>query len=197
MRSSATLLLHSLRGQSRFLPRTTAVRKVSLPVQSSWSHVSPIRRSTNVFGAFQQRYQSNSSSDAGSVPPLTDRVPSAAADAAHAAENAARRGQEPAYRISFTCKPCGHRSSHKMSKHGYHKGTVLIRCPSCQNRHVISDHLQIFMDEKSTLEDILRRKGTTVTKGYMEGDMEIWEDGSVYKTGNDDEPPEASVKRPT
>jgi protein import protein ZIM17 len=62
------------------------------------------------------------------------------------------------------------------------------------NRHVISDHLAIFMDEKSTLEDILAKKGTELTKGYLEGDMEFWEDGSVYKTGTDDQPPEASTK---
>jgi protein import protein ZIM17 len=84
-----------------------------------------------------------------------------------------------------------------MSKHGYHKGTVLIGCPSCHNRHVISDHLGIFMDQKSTLEDILERKGMTLTKGYVEEDVEFWEDGSVYKTRQDPEPPEASVKRPT
>lgn len=82
-----------------------------------------------------------------------------------------------------------------MSKHGYHKGTVLIRCPNCHNRHVISDHLGIFMDKKSTLEDILQGKGVTVTKGYLEGDMEFWEDGQVYKTGTTgDQPPEASEK---
>lgn len=81
-----------------------------------------------------------------------------------------------------------------MSKHGYHKGTVLIRCPNCLNRHVISDHLGIFMDQKSTLEDILKRKGMTLTKGYLEGDMEFWEDGLVYKTGTGDQLPEASEK---
>lgn len=69
-----------------------------------------------------------------------------------------------------------------MSKHGYHKGTVLITCPSCRNRHVISDHLGIFMDQKSTLEDILQRKGQKLTKGHLEGDMEIWEDGTVKLT---------------
>ncbi|KAL1966905.1 hypothetical protein VTN77DRAFT_3649 [Rasamsonia byssochlamydoides] len=195
MRSSATLL-RSLRGPSRLLPRTTpAVRKISLPVQPSLSSVRPIRPSTNVFVA-SRRYQS-SSSDTTSERPLTDRVPSPETDAANAEQNAARRAQEPAYRITFTCKPCGYRSSHQMSKHGYHKGTVLISCPSCHNRHVISDHLGIFLDQKSTLEDILQQKGMTLTKGYMEGDMEFWEDGTVYKTGKDDQPPEASVQNPS
>lgn len=84
-----------------------------------------------------------------------------------------------------------------ITKHGYHKGTILIKCPSCANRHVISDHLKIFMDQKSTLEDILQRTAGTdkdLTKllkkgklGMREGEMigregdediEFWDDGS-------------------
>ena len=49
----------------------------------------------------------------------------------------------PAYELTFTCKPCKHRSTHTVSKQGYHKGTVLITCPECSNRHVISDHLKV------------------------------------------------------
>jgi protein import protein ZIM17 len=82
-----------------------------------------------------------------------------------------------------------------MSKHGYHKGTVLIACPSCKNRHIIADHLGIFLDDKTTLEDILAKQGTKVTKGHVEGDMEFWEDGSVYKTGiSQEEPSDAGTK---
>jgi protein import protein ZIM17 len=66
-----------------------------------------------------------------------------------------------------------------MSKQGYHRGTVLIRCPSCENRHVISDHLNIFYDKKTTLEDILAEQGNKLKRGYMDGDMEFWDDGSV------------------
>ena len=50
---------------------------------------------------------------------------------------------EPAYQLTFTCKPCSARSTHRISQHGYHRGTVLITCPGCKNRHVISDHLQV------------------------------------------------------
>lgn len=49
----------------------------------------------------------------------------------------------PAYELTFTCKPCKHRSTHTVSKQGYHKGTVLITCPECSNRHVMSDHLKV------------------------------------------------------
>lgn len=115
--------------------------------------------------------------------PLTDRSPNAATDAQYEEQNRLRREQEPAYQIVFTCKPCGHRSAHRMSKHGYHRGTVVIRCPSCSNRHVMSDHLKIFLDQSSTLEDILKESGGKITRGYLEGDMEFWEDGSVTKSG--------------
>ena len=58
--------------------------------------------------------------------------------------------QQPTYQVIFTCKPCKHRSSHEMSKQGYHRGTVLITCPGCQNRHVMSDHLNVWTPGKST-----------------------------------------------
>ncbi|KAK2753508.1 hypothetical protein FQN54_007898 [Arachnomyces sp. PD_36] len=105
-----------------------------------------------------------------SAPPLTEE---------EKADLEERRKNEPAYQITFTCNPCGTRSSHRMSKHGYHKGTVLINCPGCSNRHVISDHLRIFMDKQKTLEDILEEKGQGLKKGTLDGDMEFWEDGTV------------------
>lgn len=49
----------------------------------------------------------------------------------------------PAYELTFTCKPCKHRSTHTISKQAYHKGSVLITCPECSNRHIISDHLKV------------------------------------------------------
>ena len=53
------------------------------------------------------------------------------------------KNQRPSYQIHFTCKPCGFRSAHEISKHGYHSGSILVTCPSCKNRHVISDHLKV------------------------------------------------------
>ena len=87
--------------------------------------------------------------------------------------------QEPKYQVSFTCKPCGHRSTHRFSKHGYHKGTVLIQCPSCLVRHLFADHLKQFEDKSRTIEDMLREKGQSVTRGKLNGDMEFWDDGTV------------------
>jgi protein import protein ZIM17 len=57
---------------------------------------------------------------------------------------------------------------------------VLVTCPSCKNRHVIADHLRIFGDTATTIEEILRQKGELVKKGTLgeEGDLEFWDDGS-------------------
>lgn len=98
------------------------------------------------------------------------------------------------YQLSFTCVPCGFRSHHNVSKQGYHKGSTLITCPSCRNRHVISDHLNIFGDKKMTVEDLMREKGQLVKRGSLgeDGDIEFWpeekyeqqEDGEVKQVGS-------------
>lgn len=51
--------------------------------------------------------------------------------------------RKPSYQLTFTCKPCGERSTHVVSQQGYHKGTVLIACPGCNKRHLIADHLKV------------------------------------------------------
>ncbi|KAG5980409.1 hypothetical protein E4U55_004058 [Claviceps digitariae] len=80
------------------------------------------------------------------------------------------------YQLSFTCIPCRHRSHHNVSKQGYHKGSTLITCPGCRNRHVISDHLNIFGDRKITVEDLMRERGRLVKRGSLgeDGDIEFW-----------------------
>jgi mitochondrial protein import protein ZIM17 len=97
----------------------------------------------------------------------------------------------PAYEIYFTCKPCSHRSGpHRVTKQGFHKGTTLITCPSCKNRHVVSDHLRIFTDQGGDLVDIMKRHGGMLKKGKLgirngelignegEEEIEFWEDGT-------------------
>ena len=103
--------------------------------------------------------------------------------------------QNPAYyQLSFTCVPCGHRSHHNVSKHGYHSGSTLITCPSCRNRHVISDHLNIFGDRKITVEDLMREKGRLVKRGSLgeDGDIEFWPDEPVEQQADDSQKTSAS-----
>ncbi|CAK7226561.1 hypothetical protein SCUCBS95973_006241 [Sporothrix curviconia] len=107
-----------------------------------------------------------------------------------ASPTAPDRGLAPHYELTFTCLPCGTRSSHKVSKQGYHQGSVLIACPECRNRHIISDHLGIFGGltkggsegtRGRTIEDIMREQGKLVKKGTLgeDGDIEFWEDGTT------------------
>lgn len=98
----------------------------------------------------------------------------------NAPESRLDREQVPSYELTFTCNVCKTRSSHRLSKQGYHKGTVLVSCPDCKNRHLISDHLKIFSDKSITIEDLMREKGNLVKKGLLsaEGDVEFWDDGT-------------------
>ncbi|EKV04099.1 Mitochondrial import protein Zim17, putative [Penicillium digitatum] len=156
--------------------RTQSLRFLSLPSLSTLSarpsDLLPCPH--RILSQTQLRYNSRAPR------PLTESPKSQAEQEAEwEALNQERRKNEEAYRITFTCKPCGHRSAHRMSKQGYHRGTVLIQCPSCDSRHIMSDHLGVFFEKKTTLEDILKEKGQTLTHGHMEGNLEFWEDGSV------------------
>ncbi|KAI1086391.1 DNL zinc finger-domain-containing protein [Rostrohypoxylon terebratum] len=94
----------------------------------------------------------------------------------------ARKLSEPHYQLTFTCVPCDTRSDHIVSKIGYHHGSVLITCPGCRNRHIISDHLNIFGDRKITVEDLMREKGQLVKRGTLgeQGDIEFWSDEAEF-----------------
>ncbi|KAJ5653722.1 hypothetical protein N7490_000725 [Penicillium lividum] len=116
--------------------------------------------------------------------PLTADTAQPETDAERERRNEERRSKEEAYMITFTCKPCGERSSHRMSKQGYHRGTVLIQCPSCKERHIMSDHLGIFYDTKVTLESIMQEKGESIMHGKLNGNMEFWDDGTVKKSAS-------------
>ncbi|CAF3450284.1 hypothetical protein SNK03_000665 [Fusarium graminearum] len=105
---------------------------------------------------------------------------------ANVGESAKSEGERPEikpthYQLSFTCVPCGHRSHHNVSKQGYHYGSTLITCPSCRNRHVISDHLHIFGDKPFTIEELMKKKGQLVKRGTLgeDGDIEFWPEDSL------------------
>lgn len=81
--------------------------------------------------AQQKRYES-------AARPLTDRPE-------HAPEPDSPREEQPSYEMTFTCRVCAERSSHRITKQGYHHGTILITCPGCKNRHLISDHMKVYL----------------------------------------------------
>ncbi|KAI1003792.1 hypothetical protein K3495_g4418 [Podosphaera aphanis] len=93
------------------------------------------------------------------------------------------KAPRPEYELSFTCKPCQTRSKHRISKQAYHFGSVCVACPTCKNRHVISDHLNFFGDQNITIEELMQKQGQKVKKGTLseDGTFEIWDDGSSTK----------------
>ncbi|KAI0146538.1 DNL zinc finger-domain-containing protein [Pestalotiopsis sp. NC0098] len=120
------------------------------------------------------------------IPKPGQPSPPAGQEAKDDSQAKTRKQLEPHYELTFTCVPCGSRSSHTISKQGYHKGSVLITCPSCRNRHIISDHLNIFGDRQLTIEDIMRERGQLVKRGTLgvDGDIEFWEDGTQTPRGS-------------
>ncbi|KAK6340568.1 hypothetical protein TWF696_008895 [Orbilia brochopaga] len=124
--------------------------------------------------------------------PTSDSQPSSSDESSSPASTTAsfQLPEKPAYEITFTCKKCYTRSTHRVSKQAYRHGTVLIQCPGCTVRHLIADHLKIFRDKPTTIEDILREKGEAVLKGikYHDGDIEFLPPELVNEEGASAEP---------
>ena len=49
--------------------------------------------------------------------------------------------------IIFTCTVCNTRAAKQFTEHAYLHGVVLVKCPGCNNQHLIADNLSMFTDD--------------------------------------------------
>jgi len=170
-------IIQALKPQGRYLQHNNHLRRqfpLRIPPQRSFPYAT-------------LRNNSTATSTSTATPESTSRQPRPLTSASPqtsvpSRSDASAQRSVPAYELTVTCRPCHHRSAHRISHQGYHHGTVLVTCPECKNRHVISDHLRIFSDRRVTIEDLLEEKGELLKKGKLgagpDGDMEFWDDGT-------------------
>lgn len=72
--------------------------------------------------------------------------------------------QSEKFHLVFTCKVCETRSQKLISKQAYSKGVVIVKCPGCNNNHLIADNLEWFYNDNRNIEDILAEKGESVKR---------------------------------
>ena len=80
----------------------------------------------------------NANSD-GDIPDKTDSIPLQAPPSKSEVGKVAGK-----MCIVYTCKVCQTRSSKLFSKVSYDKGIVIVKCPGCDNLHLIADNLGWF-----------------------------------------------------
>lgn len=137
MRLSPSLFRTFLRTSAPRLPQTSAAEHIPVPAKRllhtpRTSHAvrpSPVLSRARIPST--ARFESNSAS------------PPQSGTSTNPPDSRLEREQVPSYELTFTCNVCKTRSSHRLSKQGYHHGTILISCPGCKNRHLISDHLKV------------------------------------------------------
>ncbi|EWM23067.1 zinc finger protein [Nannochloropsis gaditana] len=104
-------------------------------------------------------------------PPSTSATPTDVPGVHHATKRLA---------IVYTCKVCQTRSVKGFSQEAYDHGVVLVRCPGCDNLHLIVDRLGWFEDGGTDIQKILAEKvGEGPRAGGREGGREQGREGGT------------------
>jgi len=70
--------------------------------------------------------------------------------------------------IVFTCTVCDTRSTKQFTEQAYMNGVVIVKCPGCNNQHLIADNLGYFKDKDENdgsgwnIEKALQKMGDNV-----------------------------------
>lgn len=66
----------------------------------------------------------------------------------------------------YTCGVCDTRSARQISKRAYSHGIVLLRCPGCDNLHLLADNIGMF-GGRTTAQELLAAHGEAVRRGTL------------------------------
>jgi DNA-directed RNA polymerase subunit RPC12/RpoP len=75
-----------------------------------------------------------------------------------------QRNHHKSLMMVYTCGQCDTRSAKTFSKQAYEHGVVIVTCPGCESKHLISDQLGWFGEQGKTIEDIARERGISIDK---------------------------------
>ena len=102
------------------------------------------------------------SDEARDAPPTTVVAAGAPGAVDHAIPGTEHGGKKLA--IIFTCTVCDTRSAKKFSERSYRHGVVVVKCPGCQNHHLIADNLGFFEDDRWDVEKLAAERGDEINK---------------------------------
>jgi protein import protein ZIM17 len=88
----------------------------------------------------------------------------------------AKTGKGKKLAIVFTCTVCETRSAKQFTEQAYRNGVVLVRCPGCENLHLIADRLGYFEDKGDggwDIEKAMAKMGENVRAVTNDNVMEL------------------------
>lgn len=97
----------------------------------------------------------------------------------------AKMGKGKKLAIVFTCTVCETRSAKQFTEQAYRNGVVLVRCPGCENLHLIADRLGYFEDKGNggwDIEKAMAKMGENVTAVTNDNVLELTLQDVVGKT---------------